>query len=311
MTEQQKSNTNGKIGAALVVGGGVGGIQAALDLADSGYRVYLVESSSSIGGTMPQLDKTFPTNDCSMCILSPKLVECGRHLNIDLITHADVLKLEGEPGRFKATIRKRARYVDSDKCVGCGNCWEACLTRYRITPPPKAEELEVKLVDADQSVLDAIIDRHGREASALIPVMQDVNDELRYLPEEALRYIGWRLGVPLSQVYHVATFYSAFNLTPRGDHTVSLCMGTTCHVRGAARICDEIQRLLGVEAGGTTEDGEFTFETVNCLGACALAPVMVIDGNYHGNLSTAVLPKLLDSYRELEPAEVGAGPEWR
>jgi len=305
MIEQRNTNTTGKVGAALVVGGGVGGIQAALDLADSGYKVYLVEQSSSIGGTMPQLDKTFPTNDCSMCILSPKLVECGRHLNIDLITHADLLRIEGEPGRFKATIRKRARSVDMDKCVGCGNCSSACLTRYRITPPPKREEIEIRLVNVDREVLDTSIDRHGAQASSLIAIMQEVNDELRYLPEDALRYIAWRLDIPVSQVYHVATFYTAFNLTPRGEHTICLCMGTTCHVRGAARICDEIQRLLDVEPGGTTEDGVFTFETVNCLGACALAPVMVIDGEYHGNVTTAVLPKLLDSYRERE-ATVGA-----
>ena len=281
-------------------------MQAALDLADSGYRVYLVESSSSIGGTMPQLDKTFPTNDCSMCILSPKLVECARHLNIELITHADVAKLEGGPGRFRATIRKRARYVDPDKCVGCGNCWNSCLTRYRITPPAKPEALDVKLVNADQAALDAIIDRHAALASSLIAVMQDVNAELRYLPEDALRYIAWRLGVPLSQAYHVATFYTAFSLTPRGKHTVTVCQGTTCHVRGAARISDEIQRLLDVEPNGTTSDGEFTFETANCLGACALAPVVVIDGKYHGHVTTAAVPKLLDSHREREstPARV-------
>ena len=291
---EHQSNTNGKVGAALVVGGGVGGIQAALDLADSGYKVYLVEQSSSIGGTMPQLDKTFPTNDCSMCILSPKLVECGRHLNIELITHADVVKLEGEPGRFKATIRKRARYVDSEKCVGCGNCWAACLTRNRITPPPKPEEIEVKLVDTDQATLDAIIERHGAGASSLVAVMQDVNDELRYLPEEVLRYIAWRLDVPLSQVYHVATFYTAFTLTPRGQHTISVCLGTTCHVRGAARLTDHLQRRLDIDVGATTEDLMFTLEGVNCLGACALAPVMVVDGKYHGHMTSATVDKLLD-----------------
>jgi len=267
--------------------------------------VYLVESSSSIGGTMPQLDKTFPTNDCSMCILSPKLVECGRHLNIELITHADVLKLEGEPGRFTATIRKRARYVDPEKCVGCGNCWAACLTRYRITPPPKPEDLEVKLVDVDQAVLDASIERHGAEPSSLVAVMQDVNDELRYLPEEALRYIGWRLAVPLSQVYHVATFYTAFTLTPRGKHTISICLGTTCHVRGAARLTDHLQRRLDIDVGATTEDMLLTLEGVNCLGACALAPVMVVDGKYHGHMTSAKVDKLLDGLmQEAEAAAV-------
>ena len=114
------------IGAVMVVGGGIGGIQAALDLAQSGFYVYLVERSPSIGGVMAELDKTFPTNDCSMCILSPKLVECGRHRNIELITYADVLDVKGEPGNLKILIRKRPRYVDMAKCTGCGECTEVC-----------------------------------------------------------------------------------------------------------------------------------------------------------------------------------------
>ncbi|HHW43317.1 MAG TPA: CoB--CoM heterodisulfide reductase iron-sulfur subunit A family protein [Desulfotomaculum sp.] len=115
-----------KTGAVLVVGAGIAGIQASLDLAESGYYVYLVEGSPAIGGTMPMLDKTFPTNDCSMCILSPKLVECGRHLNIKTYTLADVENVEGEPGNFTVTIRQRPRYVDINKCKGCGDCAEAC-----------------------------------------------------------------------------------------------------------------------------------------------------------------------------------------
>lgn len=115
-----------KAGAVLVVGGGIAGIQASLDLAESGYFVYLVESSPAIGGTMAMLDKTFPTNDCSMCILSPKLVECGRHLNIKILTMADVVDVQGEPGNFTVTVRQRPRYVDVEKCKGCGDCAEAC-----------------------------------------------------------------------------------------------------------------------------------------------------------------------------------------
>ncbi|MHB8985441.1 MAG: FAD-dependent oxidoreductase [Eubacteriales bacterium] len=115
-----------KIGAVLVVGAGIAGIQASLDLAESGYYVYLVEKSPAIGGTMPMLDKTFPTNDCSMCILSPKLVECGRHLNIDILTCSDVEEVSGGPGHYNVKINKRARYVDIDKCKGCGDCAEAC-----------------------------------------------------------------------------------------------------------------------------------------------------------------------------------------
>lgn len=115
-----------KVGAVLVVGGGIAGVQASLDLAESGYYVYLLESSPAIGGVMAQLDKTFPTNDCSMCILSPKLVEAGRHLNIEIIPSADLISLKGEPGHFTAEIRKRPRYVDIKKCTSCNDCVEVC-----------------------------------------------------------------------------------------------------------------------------------------------------------------------------------------
>ncbi len=114
------------VGSVLVVGGGIGGIQASLDLADSGYKVYLVESSPSIGGAMAQLDKTFPTNDCSMCILSPKVVECARHLNIELMTWSELEALEGEAGNFRARIRHKPRLVDPDRCTGCTDCVDVC-----------------------------------------------------------------------------------------------------------------------------------------------------------------------------------------
>jgi heterodisulfide reductase subunit A len=117
---------NEKVGAILVVGGGVAGIQASLDLADSGFKVYLVDQESTIGGVMAQLDKTFPTNDCSMCILSPKLVATGRHPNITILTNAEITGLNGEAGNFEVKIRKRSRYVMEDKCNGCGLCAQEC-----------------------------------------------------------------------------------------------------------------------------------------------------------------------------------------
>ena len=117
---------DGRVGAVLVVGGGIGGIQAALDLAESGYYVYLVEKSPSIGGVMAQLDKTFPTNDCSMCILSPKLVEAASHQNITLLTYSEVEDVDGEPGDFRVKVRRKATYIDWDKCTGCGVCAEWC-----------------------------------------------------------------------------------------------------------------------------------------------------------------------------------------
>jgi heterodisulfide reductase subunit A len=117
---------NDKTGAVLVIGGGIGGMQASLDLAEAGFLVYLVDCSFSIGGYMAQLDKTFPTNDCSMCIMSPKLVECGRHINIRIITNSDVESVEGEPGDFEVTLGRKARYIDEEKCTGCGECSKHC-----------------------------------------------------------------------------------------------------------------------------------------------------------------------------------------
>ncbi|MCK4435892.1 FAD-dependent oxidoreductase, partial [Candidatus Bathyarchaeota archaeon] len=115
-----------KVGAVLVVGGGIAGIQASLDLADSGFKVYLLDESHSIGGTMTQLDKTFPTNDCAMCILAPKLVTAGRHPNIELIMGAEIESIEGEAGRFQLTLVRKPRYIDEEKCTGCGVCAQKC-----------------------------------------------------------------------------------------------------------------------------------------------------------------------------------------
>ena len=118
-----------KSGSVLVVGGGIGGVQTSLDLAESGFKVYMVENKASIGGVMAQLDKTFPTNDCSMCILSPKLVEAARHPMINMMTLTEVMKVEGEAGNFTVTLKKKPRYVRADRCVGCGLCAEKCPSK--------------------------------------------------------------------------------------------------------------------------------------------------------------------------------------
>jgi heterodisulfide reductase subunit A-like polyferredoxin len=126
MSMTQKDPAPEVVGSVLVVGGGIAGIQASLDLAEQGYRVYMAESKSAIGGHMAQLDKTFPTNDCAMCTLSPKLVDAGRHLNIELLVDTEVLGVEGEVGNFTATLRHKPRYIDVEKCIGCGLCVPVC-----------------------------------------------------------------------------------------------------------------------------------------------------------------------------------------
>jgi len=280
MTTKKSLVSATKQGSVLVLGGGIAGIQSALDLADSGFKVYLVESKPSIGGVMPQLDKTFPTNDCAMCILAPKLVATGRHPNIELITYSDLKKIEGESGNFQVTINKRARSVDETLCNGCGLCVENCLVRFK---PQKPKPYDAKK-DLDEKTLkkvNKIIEIHGRENESLIPIMQSINEEYHYLPKNVLNYVSQELKIPFSQVYQVATFYTAFSLKPRGKHTIKVCMGTACHVRGSPRILDEVKRQLKIEPGETTDDGLFTLETVNCLGACAIGPVVVIDDKYY------------------------------
>lgn len=144
--------------------------------------------------------------------------------------------------------------------------------------------------------LDELIDESGLEESHLIGALQDIQREFNYLPEEALRLVAEKIDVPLSQVYSIATFYKAFSLEPRGRHLINVCLGTACHVRGAVQIQEKLERDLGIETGGTTQDGRFSLEGVRCLGCCGLAPVITIDGNFHGKLAQKDLDKLLEQY---------------
>ena len=127
----------------------------------------------------------------------------------------------------------------------------------------------------------------------LVNVLHDLQAEFRYLPEEALRMAAEHLGVPAARIFGVATFYEGFHLKPRGEHICTVCMGTACHVRGSPRLLDQLERDFGVKAGQTTGDLKVTLETVNCVGACALGPLVIVDGEYHGNMSTAKLGKLV------------------
>ncbi len=145
--------------------------------------------------------------------------------------------------------------------------------------------------------VDAIISKHQADPRELISLLLDIQDAFFYLPQEALEHVAEKVGVPPVQVYQVARFYKAFSLKPRGKHLVTVCLGTACHVRGGGRLVEQIGRLLKVEPGETTEDKSFTLETVNCLGCCALGPVMVVDGTYYGKMSATKIEKILNKYR--------------
>jgi NADH-quinone oxidoreductase subunit E len=147
------------------------------------------------------------------------------------------------------------------------------------------KEKKVKTAATGKDKIDQIIDKYQGDASSLIQVLLEIQRENRWLPNEALKKVSKKLGVPLSQIQHVATFYKAFSLIPKGRHEVQVCLGTACHVRGGPRILDRVEEVLGIQAGETTTDMEFSLETVNCLGCCALGPVMVVDGKYHGKIA--------------------------
>jgi NADH-quinone oxidoreductase subunit E len=144
--------------------------------------------------------------------------------------------------------------------------------------------------------IDKIVADYGASRDSLISMLQDVQVQFHYLPEEAIRHISERLHLPLIQVYGVATFFRAFSLKPRGEHIVSICLGTACHVRGAPAVLDELERQLGIAPGDTSEDMQFTLETVNCLGACALGPIVVVDGKYYGQMTPGKVKGILKKY---------------
>jgi NADH-quinone oxidoreductase subunit E len=144
--------------------------------------------------------------------------------------------------------------------------------------------------------IDKIIDKYACEKGVLIQLLLDIQRELNWIPPEAIIRINKRLKIPVSEIYRVASFYTALSLKPRGRHLVRVCAGTACYVRGGPRVLDSVERTLKIRAGETTPDGMFTLETVNCLGCCALGPVVEIDGQYHGRLSSANVEKLLSNY---------------
>jgi len=133
--------------------------------------------------------------------------------------------------------------------------------------------------------IKTIIEKYNHDPSQLISMLHDIQAKYNYLPKDVLKFISDKLKIPLSDVYQVATFYKAFSLKPKGKHIIKVCLGTACHVRGAQRILESVERTIGVKSGETTKDNIFSLESVNCLGCCALGPVIVVDKEYHGKMS--------------------------
>ncbi len=163
------------------------------------------------------------------------------------------------------------------------------------------------MTEIDQaSRINEIIGAYPADQRFALAVMQDMQHAFNYIPEEGLAALAEHLGCPQAQLYSMATFYKALSLTPKGEHIIKICNGTACHLRGSMNLATQLKRNLGIEPGETTDDGAFSVELVNCLGSCALAPVMVVDGNYHNKLRVEQIPGIIESYAAKSAEEVSA-----
>lgn len=149
----------------------------------------------------------------------------------------------------------------------------------------------------DAQLVESILQRHPRDASSIIQVLLDIQNELYYVPRDVLEHVSSALQVPLSRSYHLATFYKAFSLKPKGKYPIAVCTGTACHVQGALKLMDQISRELQIKEGETTPDNRFSVESVRCLGCCGLAPVVTVGKNLHGKVPISRISKILQQYR--------------
>ena len=195
------------------------------------------------------------------------------------MTYSEVEEVNGYVGNFEVKVRRKARYIDEDKCTGCGSCLERCPVQHK--PGDNGHMLpEIEMTPEMQRRVDQIIDCHKHEKVPIPAILNGINQELGFLPKPALRYLSQQLQVPLSRIYHIATFYTAYSLEPQGEHTIKVCLGTACYVRGSQRVLEAFEDRLEIKAGQTTPDMKFTLETVNCPGSCTMGPVVALDDRY-------------------------------
>ncbi len=223
-------------------------------------------------------------------------------LSLDLPTLLPIREYFKAQGRFRHLSEKEVDTIQTRveleyaKIKELSRNGDACVPSGQITTVAGNVRAHAPLAGIEGTV-DKILASHGSDRSLLISILQDLQAEYNYLPGEGLEQISRGLSIPLSEVYSVATFFKSFSLAPRGRHIIQVCLGTACHVRGAARLRERIQRELSLEPGQTTADFRFTLETVNCVGACALGPIVMVDGKYHGQMTPDKLGALLRSYK--------------
>jgi len=174
---------------------------------------------------------------------------------------------------------------------------EEAIQHLKALKQIKRREESVKQMIQELREVDEIIDGCGGNKSALIQILLKIQEKKHWLPKPALIWVSERLDIPMSQILHIATFYKSFSLEPHGQHLVRVCLGTACHVRNGPKILDAAEQYLGIKSGETTPDMKFSLESVNCLGCCALGPVMMVDSEYHGKLTPAMVPNILNAYK--------------
>jgi len=211
------------------------------------------------------------------------------------LSYSEVEDVSGFVGNFYVNVRRKARYIDEEKCTGCGLCVENCLVKNKAYFEPKVLP-KPEIDEEKRALVDSVVAKYEGDGATLVPILQDISAELNWLPPEVLMRVAEKKQLPIEHVLRVATFYKSFSLKPRGKHIISVCLGTACHVRGAPRIVDRLERELGISVGETTSDKQFTLEIVRCLGCCGLAPVVTVGDELYGKLTPSKAARIVERY---------------
>ncbi len=270
-------------------------------LTSSGYKVHTAQSVANLISEVKMVDPDLVVLD----IDPPDGSDiAGLKALHDLLPSLPIIVQTTSPsieGAVEAMRRGAYNYLGKDlPLTKLVDVISHALEKERIAIEAAEKEFQRKIRSIDQpevvEEVDAIISSKGFQESSLIACLQDIQKELNYLPHDALRLVAMRVGVNLTRVYSIATFYKSFSLRPRGRHLIHVCLGTACHVRGGARLLESFERELGIQTGSTTYDNRFTLESVRCLGCCGLAPVVMIDNKFYGKVTQDKVRELINSY---------------